>query len=300
MNQGIVTQGTELPLMPMGLTQNASLPPPMPRTVRDIEPEARDYALRVAAADGEPMIDQVVRGVSNFVRGCKEDNTWSAIQVCCLLMGARTLAGALTPLVGVAPSNINFVNADYNRRIGLTGNGVTKHLNTNYSTSADPSTDFHAAVNFLAPSTLISGFPIGSVLMGGRSPSGNSTGSKRIGVTSGQASGVLRGIFAATPATDVEGTGGYFTYGSRSLAGIARNRVTSGEQRLHLASSGFFQSASATPASTNFFVFALSENGSVNLRYPGTISFYSAGRYLWLPSLDRRVADLFAAIANAP
>jgi hypothetical protein len=56
----------------------------------------------------------------------------TAIKASCILAGARTLAGALVPLAGAAPTNVGpFVSGDYNRKTGLVGDGSTKYLNSN-------------------------------------------------------------------------------------------------------------------------------------------------------------------------
>jgi hypothetical protein len=60
---------------------------------------------------------------NDFVVGCKADGIWDAIKASCILAGARTLSGSLTPLKGAAPTNFNFVSGDYNRKTGLVGNG---------------------------------------------------------------------------------------------------------------------------------------------------------------------------------
>jgi len=62
------------------------------------DPDALLYIAAVQAADGQPLEAGVRKAISDFVVGCKADGIWSAIKASCLLMGARTLAGALTPL----------------------------------------------------------------------------------------------------------------------------------------------------------------------------------------------------------
>jgi hypothetical protein len=68
---------------------------------------------------------------TTFVNGCKADGIWNAIKASCILAGARTLNGALVPLVGTAPTNFNFVDWCYNRKTGLVGDGSTKYLDSN-------------------------------------------------------------------------------------------------------------------------------------------------------------------------
>jgi hypothetical protein len=80
-------------------------------------------------------------------RGTKADGTfWDALKASCILCGARTLAGALVPLAGAAPTNNNFVDADYNRETGLKGDGSTKYLDSNRANNADPQDDQHVCV----------------------------------------------------------------------------------------------------------------------------------------------------------
>jgi hypothetical protein len=101
---------------------------------------AAAYIAAVEAADGQPLEDAVKTAINSFVVGCKADGIWTAIKASCILAGARTLAGALVPLVGAAPTNFNFVSGDYDRETGLVGNGSTKYLDTNSSPTASPET----------------------------------------------------------------------------------------------------------------------------------------------------------------
>jgi hypothetical protein len=110
----------------------------------NIDPDAAVYLNAVAQADGQPLEPAVRKAINDFIVGCKADGIWSAIRVSCILMGARTLAGALTPLVGSAPTNVNnnFVNGDYDRKTGLKGNGSNKTLlysNVSFAQQADNS-----------------------------------------------------------------------------------------------------------------------------------------------------------------
>jgi hypothetical protein len=102
--------------------------------------DAATYIAAVEAADGQPLEDAVKTAINTFVVGCKADGIWTAIKASCILAGARTLAGALVPLVGAAPTNFNFVSGDYDRETGLVGNGSTKYLDTNSSPTAAPET----------------------------------------------------------------------------------------------------------------------------------------------------------------
>lgn len=105
-----------------------------PPSVR-LQPETSAYVAAVEAQDGQALEPAVVTALDAFVVGCKADNIWNAIKASCILAGARTLNGALVPLVGAAPTNFNFVSGDYDRKTGLVGNGTTKYLNSNHKIS---------------------------------------------------------------------------------------------------------------------------------------------------------------------
>jgi hypothetical protein len=81
------------------------------------------------------MNDNNQLALRRFVVGCINDNIWDRITAIVPLAGPSSLAGALVPLKGIAPTNFSFVAADYNIQKGLVGNGSTKYLNTGYASS---------------------------------------------------------------------------------------------------------------------------------------------------------------------
>ena len=87
-----------------------------------------------------------IRAIDRFVKGLKEDNIYTDINACCVMAGWDSLAGALTPLKGTAPTNSGFLDADLDRGIGLKGNGSTKYLNSNRAGNADGQNDRHVSV----------------------------------------------------------------------------------------------------------------------------------------------------------
>jgi hypothetical protein len=107
--------------------------------------DADAYIAAVEAADGQALEPGVKFAIKNFVLCCKQDGIWDAIKASCILAGARTLNGALVPLVGTAPTNFNFVSSDYNRKTGLVGDGSTKYLDSNRNNNADPQNSNHNA-----------------------------------------------------------------------------------------------------------------------------------------------------------
>jgi hypothetical protein len=118
------------------------------------DPDALRYIAAVQAADGQSLEAGVKKAISDFVVGCKADGIWTAIETCCIFAGARTLSGALTPLVGVSPTNVNFVSGDYDRKTGLVGNGSNKRVRSGYVNKADHQNNRHDAVFVQSASTL--------------------------------------------------------------------------------------------------------------------------------------------------
>lgn len=100
---------------------------------RLFDPDARNYILRVEAADGQRLESQVRGAINAFVLGCKADGIWTSLVASCIMAGARTVAGTITPLVGNAPTNNNFVSGDYSRTLGLLGDASTKFISTSYN-----------------------------------------------------------------------------------------------------------------------------------------------------------------------
>jgi len=94
------------------------------------------------------------------VLGCKADGVWSAIKASCILAGARTLAGALVPLVGPDPNSFYFVAGNYNRKTGLKGNGSNQYIDTNYKISYS-STGENLHLGLVGSESLNTGRPLG-------------------------------------------------------------------------------------------------------------------------------------------
>jgi hypothetical protein len=111
-----------------------------------LDADAASYIIAVQTADTEPLELGVKLAINDFVTGCKSDGIWDAIKASCIMAGARTLAGALVPLKGAAPTNFNFVSGDYDRKTGLVGDGATKYLDSNRAGNADPQNSKHMSV----------------------------------------------------------------------------------------------------------------------------------------------------------
>ncbi|MFZ9959559.1 MAG: hypothetical protein ACO3GP_04135 [Candidatus Limnocylindrus sp.] len=247
--------------------------------------DAQAYITAVEAADGQALETGVKDAINAFVVGCKADGIWTAIKACCILAGARTLAGALQPLVGTAPTNVNsaFVSGDYNRKTGLVGNASTKCLNSNRALNADPLNSYHLSVYVSTAATS------GVGLIGNDDVSSN-TGEAAIYRSSPSLSGRFRSstAFGATAA-------------STSTGFIGCNRATSTSITFRAAASTeaiTYSSAGTASATANVAVFSrdlVNSSSRINAR----LAFYSIGESLNLSLLDSRVSTLLAAYAAA-
>ena len=250
------------------------------------DPDALRYIAAVQAADGQPLEAGVRKAINDFVIGCKADGIWSAIKASCILAGARTLAGALTPLVGTAPTNVGpFVAGDYNRETGLVGNGSTKFLNTNRASNADLQNNVHAAVWVsTAEPTANGGLYLGA---GGFGINGS------INIGSAVTSNLV--FFRARTSTIDEISS---TLNATGLIGIARSSGTEYSHRINSTNATVVR-ASQTGLSDNTFIFGRNVGGAVQLPTSGRLAFYSIGESLNLALLNTRVTALINAIGAA-
>ena len=248
-----------------------------------LDPDAAVYIDRVEAADGQSLEEGVKIAYSTFVSGCKTDGIWDAIKASCILAGARTLNGALVPLVGTAPTNYNFVAGDYNRETGLVGDGSTKYLDSNRTTNADPLNNYHCAV-----------FPTQVATLGG---------TPRL---------IECQLFTVSGATGLaEGTlAGYVAYSRRGVASTNSPRVTSSLVGASRANSSEYQfrrngsqisvSTSSEPLSNGSVTWKLYTNANNSFEQSNArLAFYSIGESLDLAKLDARVTTLMSNLAAA-
>jgi hypothetical protein len=251
----------------------------VPRATFD--PDAAAYLRAVEAADGQALETPVKRAVDDFFRGTKADGIWDAIKASCILCGARTLAGALVPLVGAAPSNNNFVDADYNRETGLKGNGSTKYLNSGRANDADPQNDYHIAVYKTSISDAVQKAYVGQ----------KDSGTSFSVVGEG-------GLYART-------TGNILTsYSGSSSAGLfAFSRTSAINTNYRFPNAiGSAINASVTPDGTlNTYLFSRSDAGGSAVGHTDArLAFYSIGESISdIALLDTRVTALVTAIGAA-
>jgi hypothetical protein len=248
--------------------------------------DAIAYLRAVEEADGAFLETSVKVAINNLVSGLKADGLWDAIGSSCLLCGPRTLAGALVPLRGDAPTAYGFVQGDFDR-LGLQGDG-TSYLDSNRAANLTSDSDLHFAC-YLSTSISDNGSPMGvssaasnasflryssTVATWCNSPSGSAANASQVN-NSGAA-----GFYGATRTTDLE----FFCRN----AGTAQTKTAG---------------AGSLPSS-NYYIFA--DNAASGIRQVSTssISFYSIGAGLTgdsagLAKLDTHISSYVTAIGAA-
>jgi hypothetical protein len=258
--------------------------PMSPRLLRPIarsgDSDVRAYIAAVEQADTQPLEQAVKDAYRDFIVGCKADGIWDAIKASCILMGARTLSGALTPLKGGAPTNVNnnFVSGDYDRKTGLVGNASNKSLNSNRANNADGQNDNHNAIYVTS---------IGSV-------NGQYLATDRdTGAVNQMSGGPSDNLFTRSRAA----TGNLSaSIPSVGLIGISRAVAASYTLRNN-ASNVTVSVTSQAPVSENNTLYR--RGGSSQFFHDCRLSFYSIGESLDLALLDTRVTALYNAIGAA-
>lgn len=252
----------------------------------DTDANALAYITAVETADGQALEIGVRNAIHAFVIGCKADGIWDAIKASCILAGARTRLGALTPLVGTAPTSFNFVDADYNRKTGLIGNGSTKRLVANRAGNADPQNNRHIStyIGAVGAKTTLS-LLICDAVNGNEAVThlainpGSGNFSTRASNTPGDSSNLYNGV------------------GFYGLSRIASDSYTARGN----TTSRTITRASETPPPDSYGIFVRSKSvdGAINQFYDGRLAFYSIGESLNLALLDTRVTNLMNAFNAA-
>ena len=245
------------------------------QTWQPMDSDAAAYITAVETADGQALEEKVKIAIDNFVLGCKADGIWSAIKASCILAGARTLAGALVPLIGTAPTNYNFVAGDYDRETGLLGDGSTKYLDSNRANNAEGQNDKHLAIYLTEPG-VTSGDLISSGVGGGHS----------------RLTFQIPTILTATINTSSQ------YVGSTTIVDfIAASRSSSSGFDVREGGQTYFHSsATQTLPTSNISVFS---RGGTTFFIDSRLAFYSIGEALDLALFDARVTDLINAIGVA-
>jgi hypothetical protein len=258
-----------------------------PVRVLSADADANTYLLAVEAADGQELEEDVISAVEDFVTGCKTDGIWSAIKASCILAGARTLNGALVPLVGSAPTNNNFVTGDYDRETGLKGNGTTKYLNSNRFADSDGQNDMHVSAyrsQYVSQSQV-------KVLIGYYKPA-----SPAVLTHIGNTGSTFQPRANNLTLTSISGQGS-----SLGFYGVSRSSSSSFVYKTPSSSIGTVNISSISPGNLKHFVFAMNDNGNFSSSYANAsrLSFYSIGESIDLAALDTRVSTLMTDLAAA-
>jgi hypothetical protein len=251
---------------------------------------ANAYIAAVETADGQSLESGVKSAITDFIVGCHNDGIWSAIKASCILAGARTLSGALVPLVGTAPTNSNFVTADYNRKTGLKANGATKFLDSRRNNNADPQNNYHASIyrgEEITVTHAASFLGAGASGVAGRSTLQNNYLSQ---FTNGY---FVRARSSAGPlaAASSQNAAGFLAVSRASASTISYSAP--GNQ------SGTLSVTSEPPHNGNIWIFAVNNSGSIFSQTDNRLSFYSVGESLDLAKFGTQVRTLMTSLAAA-
>jgi hypothetical protein len=205
---------------------------------------------------------------------------FDALKACCILAGARTLAGALVPVVGDAPTNVadGFVEGDYSRTAGLTGDG-TSYLDSGRANDDDPQDDHHLSVYISSPASSLGGYI-------GVSP-GGSTGATHIGINP-----VDGTLFSRNRASAADTTGDPTSVGLVAMSRSSSSAYTVRSNETDV----LFSRTSQPPYVADIGVFTRLPSPDP---LDATIAFYSIGTSLSLEDLDTAVTNLITAIGEA-
>jgi hypothetical protein len=246
------------------------------------DPDALDYINRVETADGERLEPMVRTAINQFVLGCRQDDIWTAIRASCILAGARTLSGALIPLIGNAPSNNAFVSGDYNRKTGLLGDGSTKSLGTGYvSNTFFQQNNHHLSVYVTSAPTSSA---TTKVFLGNASSLGS-----RLFIAKNASDQFSARLANASVAVNVSGQGT-----TTDFKGGARSSSTAVIVRSAQTNTSTSNTTGAIASNLNISVFAGGASNLCNAR----MSFYSMGDNLDLSLLDARITTLMNTLAS--
>lgn len=250
------------------------------RPTTGLDPDAARYLAAVEAADGEPLEPAVRTAIIAFFAALKADSLWDAIGSTCLLSGPRTLAGALVPLKGDAPTAYGFVEGDYDRE-GLAGDG-TSYLDSGRAGDDDLQDDCHAAV-------FVQVVPTNNARYLGAVASAPTRRTVQIGTTGGN------DFHALSNGSDLYGYGDGYKTGL-----LAASRASgSGYTGIRNGSTTPVTASSTARIADNVIVFGENANGVAASFTNATLAFYSLGSSLDLAKLDSHVSAYVTAIGAA-
>lgn len=245
-----------------------------------VDSDAIAYLTAVAEADGVGVEVPIANAIEDFILGCKSDGIWSSIKASCILAAARSLSGALVPLVGAAPTNLpvanGFAGGDYSRTAGLTGDG-TSYLDSGRAGDDDPQNDRHRAMYVTVTPSLTS-----------RAYMGHTNGTTQFDDIYHASNGFsyIRSLTSG-PAYNGANETGFIGYSRASSATV--------DFEVFSSSATDWPHSSVTPLASNALVFGSNEPGGPGRFTDATIAFYSIGTSINLAQLDTRVSNLIAS-----
>jgi len=246
-----------------------------------IDPDAAVYLSRVEAADGQSLEAGIKSAIETFIVGCKTDGNWSAIRASYLLCCARTLTGALIPLVGPDATSVGFVSGNYNRKTGLLC-GTGRYLRTGIADDSLPQDNFHMS------------------LFGSFVNAGITTAQAGVYIASAYSSvlyQVTNLLYAINRRTIT--AQGALTPASPCFLGSSRSTSTGytirGNQVTFSATA-----TSVTPSSLEHIACGVNNNGTLTGTSASNIMFYSLGTAVDLVALESRLLTLKTAIDALP
>ena len=200
----------------------------------------------------------------------------SIIKAAPIMAGACTLAGALVPLVGAAPTRFGTEGGwNYNRKTGTAGNGTNNYINSGRNNIADPQNSKHVAA-------YVSTVGAGSIFNSGTAGTTGRTGLATDGFASCNND---VGTFNSVPLPVV------------GLLGVSRSSSINYTCRTNLSNTTVLANSGA-PNNSNILFYA--RPGTPPDSYATSrLAFYSIGESLNLALLDARVTALINAIAAA-
>lgn len=250
-----------------------------------VDLDANAYIAAVEAADTAAGftggLEQAVKdALAMFVVNAKLDGIWNAIKASCIMAGARSLNGALVPLKGTAPTNINFMQADYDRKTGLIGDASSKYLNSNRQHSADNINNKHISVYVTQNRT-------GDyTYFGGQGNAHESSFATHY-------LGVRMAISSYTT-----GNFGFPTLIAPSLLGASRSNASDFIARINSTSQTKTLASTSNAANAALPTYIFSGNGG-SAKTNARMSFYSIGESIDLAKLDARISTLMSQLNTA-
>lgn len=247
-----------------------------------LDTDAAAYVSNVKTLNGVNTMGYTYnKAINDFVAGCKTDGTWSAIKAACILCGSNRLAGALYPLVGTAPTNVGFVDGDYDPNLGLSNNALTgtrsrsSFIRTNRGNADDPQNDQHLSIFVAIPESLTTE----STYIGVGS---NDTGATQIQTNINRRS--RNGLNAVNGGIPNKNT----------FVGISRSSSSNFTTRTNNSTSSW-NVVSETPNTAVLSVFCRQSFANFT---DATLSYYSIGTSLNLALYDTRVTTLISQLSS--